>query len=90
MGQLINAHEYLACQSPSQHFTITQIVAQGGLARETLFQQFGRKAGLRWAADARAAIRLPALWADLGFTEPCRSYGNLTLSCVRCSLEEPR
>jgi AcrR family transcriptional regulator len=68
--RLIDAHEYLSTQSPGQHFTIIQLASRANLARETLFQQFGRKSGLGWAADARAATRLPALWAELGLTEP--------------------
>ncbi|MGA9316409.1 MAG: hypothetical protein WBV77_17490, partial [Solirubrobacteraceae bacterium] len=69
-SRLIEAYEHLRRESPDGHFTNPQIVTRADLALETLFQQFGRKGGLRWATDAMATIRLPALWAELGMAEP--------------------
>jgi len=69
-SRLIEAYEHLQRQSPDGRFTNPQLVTRANVALETLFQQFGRKGGLRWATDAVAAIRLPALWAELGMAEP--------------------
>ncbi|MGH2852679.1 MAG: hypothetical protein ACRDLF_00600 [Solirubrobacteraceae bacterium] len=69
-SRLIEAYEHLRRQSPDGNFKNAQLLTQANLAVETLFQQFGRTGGLRWATDATAAIRLPALWAELGMVEP--------------------
>jgi len=69
-GVFLDALEVLREESPGGRFTLRQLAARTNLAKETVFAQFGRTAGLHWAADARAATRLPALWADVGCAQP--------------------
>lgn len=67
---LLDALEGLREENPSGRITLRQLATRANLAKETVFAQFGRTAGLHWAVDARAATRLPALWAELGLAEP--------------------
>jgi AcrR family transcriptional regulator len=67
---LLDALEKLREENPGQRLTLRQVATRATLAKETIFVQFGRTAGLYWTADARAATRLPALWAEVGFAEP--------------------
>ena len=57
-------------ENPGQRVTLTQLARRANVAKETVFAQFGRTAGLHWSVEARAAIRLRALWAEAGFAEP--------------------
>jgi AcrR family transcriptional regulator len=64
--RLIDALEELCREHPDIKPRTLEVARRANLAKETVYQQFGRTAGLIYAAEARAAIRLPALWADLG------------------------
>jgi AcrR family transcriptional regulator len=68
-GSFIDALEDLREGNPGTRVTLTELARRANAATETLFQQFGRTAGLYWAVDARAATRFPALWAEVGFAE---------------------
>ncbi len=57
----LDALEQLRTENPGRRLTLRQVATRATLAKETVFAQFGRTAGLHWAADARAATRLPAL-----------------------------
>jgi AcrR family transcriptional regulator len=69
-GLFLDALEDLREEHQGQRVTLTQLATRANVAKETVFAQFGRTAGLHWAVDARAATRLPALWAEVGFAEP--------------------
>ncbi len=69
-GLFIDALEELREENPGGRITLRQLASRTNLAKETVFAQFGRTSGLEWAVDARAATRLPALWAELSFAEP--------------------
>jgi hypothetical protein len=68
-SRLIEAYQHLCRQNPDARVTLEQIVLRADVSRETMYAQFGRTAGLRWAADAETAIELPALWCDVGLAE---------------------
>jgi hypothetical protein len=69
-GTFLDALEGLREENPGGRITLRMLAARTNLAKETVFAQFGRTSGLEWAVDARAATRLPALWAELGFATP--------------------
>jgi AcrR family transcriptional regulator len=64
--RLIDALEELCREHPDRKPRTLEVARRANLAKETVYQQFGRTAGLIYAAEARAAIRLPSLWADVG------------------------
>ena len=69
-GAFLDALEGLREENPGGRVTLRQLATRANLAKETVFAQFGRTVGLHWAVEARAATRLPALWAEVGFCEP--------------------
>jgi hypothetical protein len=83
-GRLLDALEELREESPGQRVTLIQLATRANFAKETVFSQFGRMAGLHWAADARAATRLPALWAEAGFADPDLQHLEDRLLCGCC------
>jgi hypothetical protein len=89
--RFIDAFEAIS-REPEVRLTTIRIAKRANLAKETLFQQFGKTAGLRFAADARRALRLPALWADLGFTEsgtPLAQIRATAREYLRLAIEQP-
>lgn len=77
---------------PDVRPTTIRIARHARLSKESLFQQFGKTAGLRFAADARRALRLPALWADIGFTEPGTPLAHIRATArayLRLAIDDP-
>jgi hypothetical protein len=72
-NRLIDAYEYFRQRNADAPITLPLLVEHAGVSKETLFAQFGRTAGLRWAADARAALALPMLWAEFGLADTTRT-----------------
>jgi AcrR family transcriptional regulator len=72
-NRLIDAYEYFRQRNADAPITLPLLVEHAGVAKETLFAQFGRTAGLRWAADARLALALPMLWAEVGLADTTRT-----------------
>ena len=89
--RFMDAYEVVTSE-PDVRPTTVLIARHAKLSKDSLFQQFGKTAGLRFATHARCALRLPALWADLGFTEPGTALAHIRATGrahVRLAIEQP-